>query len=59
MTKGNKRLHSESQKSYRGRLKLEKKIIKGWLRGRRIWNPASKGTYIYKIHGLIGSEAVI
>jgi hypothetical protein len=46
MTKGNKRLHHESQKGYKERLRMEKKIIKGWLRGRRIWNPLTQGTYV-------------
>ena len=57
MTKGNNRLHSESQKGYKRRLRMEKKIIKGWLRGCRIWNPMAQGTYVRKLHGEIGAAA--
>ena len=57
MTKGNARLHGESQEKYRTRLKNERLLIRGYLRGRRIW-PASKGTYIRATHGEIGSRAV-
>lgn len=54
MTKGNKRLHSESQKGYKKRLRMEKFFIRGYLRGRRIW---AGGTYVRKLHGEIGSAA--
>ena len=57
MTKGNKRLHSESQKGYKKRLRMEKFFIRGYLRGRRIWDPSFKGTYVRKLHGEIGSAA--
>ena len=57
MTKGQARLPHESQAGYRKRLKREKQIIKGWLRGRRIWNPATQGTYSRAEHGEIGSRA--
>lgn len=55
MTKGNARLHGESQKGYRARLKKEALTIKGYLRGRRVW-PLSKGTYVRAEHGEIGSR---
>ena len=55
MTKGNKRMHHESQKGYKKRLRTEQKIIKGWLRGRWIWK--ASGTYVRKLHGEIGSAA--
>jgi len=57
MTKGNKRLHGESQSGYKRRLKREKQLIKGWLRGRRIWNPSIKGSYVRSVHGEIGSRS--
>jgi len=57
MTKGNKRLHSESQKGYKKRLRMEQKIIKGWLRGRWIWRTNQRGTYVRAVHGEIGSAA--
>ena len=49
MTKGNKRLHHESQKAYKRRLRFEQKYIKGYLRGRRIWNPLERGTLVGSI----------
>ena len=57
MTKGNERLHKESQKGYRARLKMEKKIIKGWLRGRHIWRSYKYGSYNRALHGEIGTKA--
>jgi hypothetical protein len=56
MTKGNERLPHESHGGYRKRLAREKKYIKGWLRGRRIWNPMARGTYVRKLHGEIRSS---
>jgi len=53
MTKGNKRLPHESQKSYRKRLENEKLFIRAWLKGRRIWNPFKQGTYVFRKHGPI------
>ena len=55
-SKGNARLHGESQKGYRKRLKNEGLFIRGYLRGRKIWNSAARGTYIRAEHGEIGSR---
>ena len=55
MTKGQARLPHESRKGYHKRLKAEKFLIRGYLRGRRIW-PASKGIYTRAEHGEIGTR---
>lgn len=55
MTKGQARLPHESQKGYHARLKKEKLLIRGYLRGRRIWNSMKYGTYTRAKYGTIGS----
>lgn len=55
MTKGNKRLPHESQEAYHRRLRNEKFLIRGYLRGRRVWASSVYGTYTRKEHGEIGS----
>ena len=57
MTKGQARLPHESQAGYRKRLKKEKLLTRGYLRGRRIWSPNTHGTYIRAVDGEIGSRA--
>ena len=52
------RAYGESQKRYRKRLKNEQRITSGYLRGRRIWNSGTKGTYVRALHGEIGSKAI-
>ena len=56
MTKGNKRLAHESQKGYRKRLNRENQLIKGYLRGRRIWSYAEP--YERRLHGEIGRKLI-
>ena len=55
MTKGQARLPHESQKGYHARLKREKLLIRGYLRGRRVFNSMIYGTYTRAKYGTIGS----
>lgn len=55
MTKGQARLPHESQKGYHARLKKEKFLIRGYLKGRRIFNSMAHGTYTWAKYGSIGS----